>query len=154
MSNLEQWFKKHDLLDAMKDFIKRPDAFNRITSGVLGWTWEKDFQKLCKINNIECVECNDLDSKYDCIANGHRIQCKHTSKWPTVDIRNKDKNNNRRYMIGDFDFIAIRSLSSVYIIPQDKLPRDSLYVIAGYVNLCLDEYEEYLNNFSILKKDK
>jgi hypothetical protein len=151
MDNIEQWLKKHNLFDAMNSFIKRPDSLSRFTSAILGWTWEQDFQRLCGLNGIKCVACGKLDSRYDLIANGYRIQCKHTSKWPIIDIRNKDKNNNRRYLVGDFDFIAIRSLNKVFIIPQDKLPKDSTKVISGYVNLDTQKYRVYLDNFADLK---
>lgn len=148
-----EWLRTNGLDEAFSDFIKRPDAFTRITSGILGWTWEHDFKKLCDLNGLSCKLHNELNSSYDAIVNGHvRVQCKHTSAFPRVDIRNKDKTTKRRYKFGSFDVLALRSLDSVYIIPQYAIGADMVNgndCIVPSINL--NNFEYYKNNWNIIR---
>lgn len=154
-----EWLKAHQLLEHFQQFVERPDAFARLTSGMMGWGWEQDFMNLCKKNGLDYEEPQSLNQRFDCTVNGLRVQCKHTSKYPRVDIRNKNKNTKRKYVVSDFDIMALRSMADVYLIPVQSFPTTKLFssvaspheesnlLIPG--NIDLNNYSYCLNNWSV-----
>ncbi len=147
---LLEWLKAHDLLEHFHQFMERPDAFTRLTSGMLGWTWEQDFERLCRERSLQFEEPPSLNRQYDCTVEGLRVQCKHTSKFPRVDVRNKNKNTKRRYRTTDFDVMALRSCCDVYIIPISFFPTGELGssdVNLIPVSINLNDYGYFKNNW-------
>jgi len=119
------WFKSNDLTNNISDFIRRPDAYNRFLSGVMGWHWEDEFLSQCKIRGFTCTKAG-LNSRFDIMVNNNKVQCKFSASSDSIDIRNKDKNSNRRYKLGDFHYMAISNIKNVFIVPINALMTQDL----------------------------
>ena len=116
--SLIEWLKENNILDDLCNFCTQKNALNRLTSGILGWTWEQEFKKECEKLGYE-VEDAPHGASYDFIVNGNKVQCKYTSsKKDRVDIRNKNKENGRKYSVTDFKFMALKVNDSIYILPS------------------------------------
>jgi hypothetical protein len=114
------WFKSFNLINVISDFVEREDSYTRFVSGIMGWQWEDEFMASCELRDFVCVK-DGLNSRHDLTVNGKKVQCKFSASKDRVDIRNKDKTFNRRYRPGDFDYMALKSLDDVYIVPIGAL---------------------------------
>jgi hypothetical protein len=115
-----EWLRNKSLTNYLSDFIERSDSHNRFITGIMGWHWEDEFKTLCELHSLECIRA-PLNSRYDVMVNSNKVQCKFTSSSSRIDIRNKNKEENRRYKPCDFDFMAIKSNENIYIVPISSL---------------------------------
>jgi hypothetical protein len=145
LSKLREW----NLIEELNNFLTRPDAHNRLVTGVMGWQWEDNFRTICDLRGLSCTEVR-LGEKHDWIINNYRVQCKFSNAFPRIDIRNKNKESNRRYKKDDFDFLALRvhPVSSTFIIPSSRLIEGD----TGFLKLSLDinEFADCIDNFEVL----
>jgi hypothetical protein len=105
-----------------------------VESGVLlptesesGLAWESRFMRLAKRKGFSVSPAERHDSKYDCIVNGLRVQCKSRKRSPRdmVQLRNTARwsggEQRRAYGRDEFDILALRYDKKAYIIPATDL---------------------------------
>ena len=145
LTQLRAW----NLVDDFCSFLTRPDAHSRLVTGVMGWQWEDNFQQICELRGLSCKRVG-LNTKYDVLVNGKRVQCKFSNSATRVDIRNKDKNSNRRYSKDDFDFLALRvhPTTSTFIIPVERLIKQGTDSLLGSIDV--NAFAEFLDKYEVL----
>lgn len=147
------WIVANRLVDDLYRFIDNPNAVNKMTSGVCGWSWELEFREKCQEKNIDCTDAASHGDPYDCYANGLKVQCKMTGSTSKgfIDIRSKEK-HRRRYSIYSFDVLAIRvreeSEDRFFFVPSAKLedPKNAGFCLG---RIALDRLKEYENNWHL-----
>ena len=140
------WLEANKLTNMFSDFISRSDAYSRLISGIVGWQWEDEFRTLCELRGFVC-EHAPLGQRYDLMVNSYKVQCKSSFATCSIDIRNKDKENNRRYLPGDFDFMAIYSNEEVYVVPISSLLDDTLTKTRASARI--DFLQPFKDNFGV-----
>lgn len=114
------WLRDKSLTDSFTRFLKRGDSYNRFITGISGWIWEDEFIDICKALGYHVYK-PELNNKYDVCVNGFKVQCKFTADKKKIDLRNKDKNTNRRYYVNDIDFFAIKIINKNFLVPANSI---------------------------------
>lgn len=158
IKKISDWLEAYDLVNDMCTFIKRPDAYTRFVTGISGWSWEDQLKKACNLMGLSWEKAESLDRPYEYIINSLKVQCKLTTCVGKCDIRSKNKNNNRRYLIDDFDILAVKvknlSGDKFFVIPSKALvdSKKDCTSLKGGINLNL--YNKYEEAWGLLKKGK
>lgn len=147
-NNVLHWLRTNNLTQDFCNFIARSDAYTRFLTGTMGWNWEDEFHLLCMEKGLTSEKAI-LGARHDSIVNGYRVQCKFSADKKKVDIRNKDKTTQRRYKIGDFDFLALKVVDfGILIIPENELvcsKKEGLLVnsirVEDYIH-CFDDWSK------------
>ena len=148
------WLCLHRIHDEFHSFIKRPDAYRRLFSGINGWHWENEFAELATEQGLPCTCPVPQGLQYDAVVNDYKIQCKATCKTGRVDIRCKGIALSRRYSVTDFNILALKVVDggnpTFYFIPAELLiDEENSGVLKSSISL--SEYASYVNNWDIFK---
>jgi len=151
IEDIDRWLTSHNLVDEFHTAIQRPDAYVRITTGISGWVWEDELKKKCQLQNWSCEDPHGKGLPFDLRINDLKAQCKSTTYTKRVDIRSKKKANKRRYVVGDFDILALRILSpqgnSHYFVPAEELVEQNDLLRPGFK---LSDYRSFEDKWGLL----
>jgi hypothetical protein len=125
--------KDHGLIDSMYAVLKRPDGIGRLSTGILGFNWEMELVELAKARGMEAVDLSHKNLTFDILINGLKVQAKSTYSRHRMDIRPTKPlvgSHARRYKVGDFDVMAIKTIYGIHFVPAAELHDCKL---AGYI---------------------
>ena len=114
----------HKLDDFIDEIIELCRA--EFSSHHKGIQWERDFLRLAKQHNLS-AEKDSKCGRGDVKVENRRVQCKHLDAHNNglVSIDNmrpvKANENNRGYMVGEYDVFALKHNDSVYLISATEL---------------------------------
>jgi hypothetical protein len=123
------------------------------TSQEIGDRWELDFAKIAKDKGYDVLAGK---GKYDFIVNQKRVQCKagdciSRPVVPIAETSNATRKTGCRYEIGDWDILAVRCPSGIYIVPEFYI-RDRYQL--GYMKTTFNpnKYQEYLDDWTYFEE--
>jgi hypothetical protein len=116
-----------------------------------GLVWETRFMRLAKKKGYSVSPAERHDSKYDCIVNGLRVQCKNRKRQPTgkVQLRHAARwsggERTKSYGRDEFDILALRYDKQAYIIPATELRSgDGKFLLNTF---CPDKFSHFVDGW-------
>lgn len=126
------------LADEFHDFLHRPDALGRLSTGVRGFQWETELASMAEARGMEVLNVSNKNKPYDIMINGLKVQAKASRDKDVIEIqppRRRACAVERRYLVGEFDVMAMKLLQSgrMFIVPAKELEDAQL---PGHVKAC------------------
>jgi hypothetical protein len=117
-----------------------------------GDRWVRDFMRRASGRGFDVVIAESDRLPFDCYVNGMKVQCKQRSitKSGTTRLRLRPSRSNRMeaYLVGDFDVLAMRFNSQIFIVPADAMRHDNGETLKN--EFSPSKYMTYLEDWSVL----
>ena len=146
--------KQFNATDGFADFLNHKNAFGRLSTGVLGFTTEKELVAKCEEKNLTYLDVSSERLPYDILVHKMKIQTKCSCRLNALDIRPTRPIVGtliRAYKKTDYDLLAVKNLNTNlwYFVPSSILidPKNPQYLQTFFK---WKDYPSYINKWDYL----
>lgn len=152
MRKYEALARKHRRVKKLAAMLSAAVGILRDPSAV-GRKWEEKFIRLSNKKGYAAVREDNGNARFGAVVCGWRVQCKMRKRLQSGKVeliyRERtlpDGTKKRAYLLGEFDFLALRCEKKTYIIPEFALASGDGLTLVNDINP--DHFSQFIDNWS------